>query len=217
MAAGSGSTMARALLANYPSAKNQDQAVKTRIKANMTNSPVPLNLDAFLASVERRAYRMALLATHEPAEALDIVQDAMLKLVEKYRRRSHQEWPALFQRILQNRILDWHRRKTTTQRWRVFLRPSNDDDEAEDALEQFADPREHNPAELLARADDMDIVLKVVGALPIRQQQAFLLRAWEGLDTAATAAAMTCSEGAVKTHYFRALNTLRSALQPEAP
>lgn len=186
--------------------------------ATMSSAIVPLNLDAFLASVERRAYRMALLATREPADALDIVQDAMLKLVQRYQGRTHQEWPLLFQRILQNRILDWHRSQTRNRRWLVFWQPvQNDDESVEDPLEQIPDEREHNPAELLAQADDMGIVLKSVEALPIRQQQAFLLRAWEGLDIAATAAVMECSEGAVKTHYFRALHRLRAALQPEVP
>jgi len=189
--------------------------------AAMPSAIVPLyldvNLDAFLASVEGRAYRMALLATRERADALDIVQDAMLRLVQHYRDRTSAEWPALFQRILQNRILDWHRQQQRSKRWLVWLKPVNEDDEAEQALEDIPDTREHNPAELLARAADMDTVLRVVEALPIRQQQAFLLRAWEGSDTAATAAAMECSEGAVKTHYFRALQTLRGALQAEAP
>lgn len=184
--------------------------------AAMPSAIVPLNLDAFLASVEGRAYRMALLATRERADALDIVQDAMLRLVQHYRDRTSAEWPALFQRILQNRILDWHRQQRS-KRWLVWLKPVNEDEEAEQALEDIPDTREHNPAELLARAADMDTVLRAVEALPIRQQQAFLLRAWEGLDTAATAAAMECSEGAVKTHYFRALQTLRSALLSEAP
>lgn len=185
--------------------------------ATMTSAIVHLNLDGFLASIERRAYRMALLATREHADALDIVQDAMLSLVQHYRSRSHAEWPALFQRILQNRILDWHRRQTRTKRWLTFLKPANEDDEAEDALEQIPDEREHNPPELLARAADMECLLKAVETLPVRQQQAFLLRLWEGFDTAATAAAMECSEGAVKTHYFRALQSVRAALQAEAP
>lgn len=183
----------------------------------MTGNLVPLNLDAFLASVERRAYRMALLATHEHAEALDIVQDAMLKLVQKYAQRQHSEWPALFQRILQNKITDWHRRQTRTRRWFAFSGPAQDDDEDEDMMAQIADSREQDPPELLALAGDIDIVTQAVERLPLRQQQAFLLRAWEGLDVAATAAAMECSEGSVKTHYFRALQALRAALQQEAP
>lgn len=184
----------------------------------MTQTIAHLTLDAFLASVERRAYRMALLATRQPADALDIVQDAMLKLVDRYRHAPNAEWPLLFQRILQNRILDWHRRQTRSKRWFVFAAPVNEDAEAEeDTLANIADTREQDPPELLARANDMATVLKVVEALPLRQQQAFLLRAWEGLDVATTAAAMVCSEGAVKSHYFRALQTLRAALQPEAP
>ena len=80
-------------------------------------SITPITLDAFLAQVERRAYRMALLATRRSADALDVVQDAMLQLVQHYRARAHHEWPLLFQRILQNRILDWHRQQTRQRRW----------------------------------------------------------------------------------------------------
>ncbi len=186
------------------------------LMSSSTDNVVALTLDAFLASVERRAYRMALLATHQHADALDIVQDAMLKLVQRYRHATHAEWPLLFQRILQNRILDWHRRQTRTRRWFVFAAPVNEDEEAEaDEFAHIADPREQDPPALLARASDMDTVLKVVEALPLRQQQAFLLRAWEGLDIASTAAAMACSEGAVKSHYFRATQALRAALQQE--
>lgn len=173
---------------------------------------IPLSLDAFLAHVERRAYRMALLATREPADALDIVQDTMLNLVQNYRQRPHQEWAPLFQRILQNRILDWHRARARNRRWFTVLNPDAEADE-EDPIAQIADAREDNPAELLTRADDADAVLKALEELPLRQQQAFLLRAWEGCDVAATAAAMGCSEGSVKTHYFRALHTLRAALE----
>lgn len=179
----------------------------------MTVTTVPLNLDAFLAASERRAYRMALLATRRSADALDIVQDAMLQLVQHYRQRSAQEWPLLFQRILQNRILDWHRQQTRQRRW-FWIAPAAEEDE-DDPIAQIVDSRENNPAELLQRAGDIETVLKVVEQLPLRQQQAFLLRTWEGLDVAETAAAMQCSEGSVKTHLFRALQTLRAALESE--
>lgn len=170
---------------------------------------MPLN--AFLASAERRAYRMALLAVREPADALDIVQDAMLSLVKHYREKSPAEWPLLFQRILQNRILEWHRQQTRSRRWFVRWFSSEDEDD-QDPLAQVEDPQDNDPQTLLARAGDINLVLAAVEALPIRQQQAFLLRAWEGLDTADTAAAMQCSEGSVKTHYFRALQALRHCL-----
>lgn len=179
----------------------------------MTVTTVSLNLDAFLAASERRAYRMALFATRRSADALDIVQDAMLQLVQHYRQRSAQEWPLLFQRILQNRILDWHRQQTRQRRW-FWIAPAVEEDE-DDPIAQIVDSRENNPAELLQRAGDIETVLKVVEQLPLRQQQAFLLRTWEGLDVAETAAAMQCSEGSVKTHLFRALQTLRAALESE--
>lgn len=172
------------------------------------------SMDAFLASVERRAYRMAHFATRGSDDALDIVQDAMLALVKNYSSQTAEEWPLLFQRILQNRIMEWHRSQTRMRRWFVRWFSAEEEDE-EEPIALVEDSRECNPAELLARAKDIDIVLKVVEQLPMRQQQAFLLRAWEGLDVADTAIAMNCSEGSVKTHYFRAIQTLRAALSGE--
>lgn len=169
------------------------------------------SIDAFLAQVERRAYRMALLATKRSADALDVVQEAMLQLVQSYRERPHTEWPLLFQRILQNKIMDWHRQQTRQRKWFWQSTAAVDEDE-EDPIAQIVDERENNPAQLLEHAGDIQIVMAVLEKLPLRQQQAFMLRAWEGLDTAATAAAMLCGEGSVKTHYFRALQTLRAAL-----
>lgn len=100
-----------------------------------------LSLDAFLAGVERRAYRMALLATRQPTDALDLVQESMLKLVEHYRRREAHEWPALFQRILQNAILDWHRRQGRRRRWFGFAPAALQDDvDDEDPLAQIEIP-----------------------------------------------------------------------------
>lgn len=181
----------------------------------MKTTVFPLTLDAFLAQVEQRAYRMALLATRRSADALDIVQDAMLQLVQHYRTRAHSEWPLLFQRILQNRILDWHRQQTRQRRW--FWQSSNNSINAElddeDPFAQIADERVGDPAALLEIAGDIDHVLRALEQLPLRQQQAFLLRAWEGMDVAETASVMQCSAGSVKTHYFRALQTLRTLLQ----
>ena len=176
---------------------------------------VPLSLDSFLASVQRRAYRMALLATHENADAPDIVQDAMMKLAHNYQGRPAQEWPALFQRILQNRIMDWHRQRSRRHRWLPFLNRDSEldnEDNLDGLFEEMTEQPLQDPAKLLDLANDMEVALKAVEALPIRQQQAFLLRAWEGFDVANTAAAMGCSEGSVKTHYHRAVNNLRQTL-----
>lgn len=171
-----------------------------------------LSLDQFLAGVERRAYRTALMTTRIPADALDAVQDAMMQLVQHYRERPPGEWPLLFQRILQNRLMDWHRQQARSKKWFWQPEAAVDEDEEEDVFSLTADEREQNPAELLLRARNVGVVLQVLEQLPIRQRQAFVLRAWEGFDVKETADAMGCSEGSVKTHYFRALQRLREQL-----
>ena len=183
---------------------------------DMTATVTPItaaagSLDAFLAQVERRAYRMALLATKRSADALDVVQDAMLQLVQSYRERPHTEWPLLFQRILQNKIMDWHRAQTRQRKW-FWQSTTAIDEDMEDPMALIVDARDINPASLLERAGDIEAVLAALEKLPLRQQQAFMLRAWEGLDVAQTAEVMACGEGSVKTHYFRAMQTLRAAL-----
>lgn len=180
----------------------------------MTATITSLTLDAFLAAAEGRAYRMALVATRRSADALDIVQDAMLQLVQHYRARPHSEWPLLFQRILQRRITDWHRQQTQQRRW-FWQAPVAGDEMDDDPIAQIEDSRDGNPVALLERAGDIETVLEVLAQLPLRQQQAFMLRVWEGLDVADTASAMQCGEGSVKTHLFRALHTLRAALLAE--
>jgi RNA polymerase sigma-70 factor, ECF subfamily len=175
----------------------------------MSDSPVVL-LDQFLAEVERRAYRTALLTTRKSADALDIVQDAMLQLVQHYRTRSCEEWPLLFQRILQNRIMDWHRQQKRHWKW-FGNRPLELDDDDDD-LNHIVDEREQNPAELFERGSNIDAVLIALEKLSVRQRQVFILRAWEGFDVKETANAMACSEGSVKTHYSRALQALRGLL-----
>jgi RNA polymerase sigma-70 factor, ECF subfamily len=171
----------------------------------------PLSLDDFLAQVERRAYRTALLSTRVSTDALDVVQDSMLQLVQYYREHQSHEWPLLFQRILQNKIMDWHRQQARNRKW-FWQKVADIDDEDEDELNQIIDEREQNPAELLARAKDVQCVIQGLENLPPRQRQAFILRAWEGFGVHEAAAIMGCSEGSVKTHYFRALQGLREYL-----
>ncbi len=166
-------------------------------------------LDRFLAGVEKRAYRMARIATSNSDDALDIVQDAMLKLVEKYADRSEAELGPLFHTILQSRIRDWYRRSSVRNRLRSWL--GSEDDE-EDALQLVADPAGRSPDQLLEARGGIEALDKALHSLPLRQQQVFLLRAWEGLDVKDTARAMNCAEGSVKTHYSRALAALRVKL-----
>ena len=167
-------------------------------------------LDRFLAGVERRALRMAEIATGNRDEALDIVQDAMLGLAHKYGARSEAEWGPLFHRILQSRIHDWYRRGKV--RNRLFAWFSNDDEYDDDPLDRLPDPHAARPEDRLGLDRAGAALQHALQSLPVRQQQVFLLRAWEGLDVADTAAAMGCSQGSVKTHYSRAVHRLREVL-----
>lgn len=165
-------------------------------------------LERFLRQVERRALRMAELATSSRDEALDLVQDAMFGFVRHYGARPGAEWPPLFWRVLDSRLNDWHRRQRVRGRWWVF----GDRDGEDDLIASAPDVREPGPLARLAGGEASAALESALRALPLRQRQAFLLRLWEGLDVAATAAAMRCSEGSVKTHLSRALANLRRTL-----
>jgi RNA polymerase sigma-70 factor (ECF subfamily) len=169
-------------------------------------------LAAFLKTVERRALRMAELATGQRDEALDLVQDAMCGFVRHYAGKPQAEWVPLFYRVLDNRLNDWHRRRRVRTRWIDAWRREPDDDGGDDAVALAEDPAEPGPLLRLAGGEAAQALDRALAALPKRQRQAFLLRVWEGLDVAATAAAMRCSEGSVKTHLSRALAALRRAL-----
>ncbi len=167
-------------------------------------------LNRFFAEVERRALRIAEISVRDRDEALDLVQDAMIKLARKYVDRPEAEWTPLFYRILQNGVRDWHRRQTVRNRVMVWFGRSNTDDY--DAISQAADPMGRAPDEELQNDEAMSGLEAAVGRLPPRQREAFMLRTFEGLDVAGTAVAMGCSEGSVKTHYSRAVHSLREAL-----
>jgi len=171
-----------------------------------------VQFDQFLENSERRAYQMALYATRNSEEALDIVQDAMLKLADKYADRPSNEWGPLFHRILQSKINDWHRRQTVRRKWLQLL-PFSTGEENDDLIEQAPELKSCKPDDKLEQNRAMEILDNAIKNLPQRQQQAFLLRSWEGLNVAETAAAMNCSQGSVKTHYSRAIHSLRESLE----
>jgi len=170
-------------------------------------------LEKFLTDIERRAFRMAQVALRDPDDALDVVQDAMLKLARNYAAKPSAEWRPLFYRILENGIRDLQRRRTVRKRLMVWLPgPQEDPDgEAPDPLENVAASGPDAP-ERLMQAEAIDKLERSLRELPARQREAFMLRNFEGLDVAATAAAMGCSEGSVKTHYSRAVHALRERL-----
>lgn len=173
-------------------------------------------IEAFLAGVERRAFYTARLATRNADDALDIVQDAMLTLVRSYRERGPQDWPPLFHTILQSRIRDWQRRNIVRSRWRGWLGNADPEDES-DPLQNVPDPRTAGADDPIDNRRGVAALEGALARLPARQREAFLLRVWEGLDVAATARAMRCSEGSVKTHLSRAVQALREDLKEYEP
>ena len=169
-------------------------------------------LNQFLAGVELKAFKIALAALRHQDDALDAVQDAMLQLARAYADRPAEEWKPLFYRILENRIRDMQRRRTVRARVMAWLPFRGDDeDEEPDPIAQAPSP-DPPPVRKLEIEEAMRALEKALAELPRRQQQVFLLRTLEGLDVAETARAMGCSEGSVKTHYFRALQRLREQL-----
>jgi RNA polymerase sigma-70 factor, ECF subfamily len=177
-------------------------------------------LSDFLESVERRAFKQAVYAVRKDEAALDIVQDAMIKLAEKYGDKPAAELPLLFQRILQNATHDYFRREKVRNTWVTLfssLGPDGEDHDEFDLLETYEAESGSQAAESSADKVEREQVLSVIDEevqkLPTRQREAFLMRYWEDMDVAETAAAMGCSEGSVKTHCSRATHALAQALK----
>lgn len=179
-------------------------------------------LSDFLKGVEKRAFKRSIYHVRDEEAALDIVQDSMLKLAQHYGDKPAAELPMLFHRILSNCTLDWFRRQKT--RNAVFTTMSDiahgDDDDGDgfDWMQTYAsgdkDAEAAQSAESLTQgAQLLRSIESEIQSLPARQREAFLLRYWEEMDVAETAAAMGCSEGSVKTHCFRAIQSLSKALK----
>ena len=176
-------------------------------------------LSDFLKSVEKRAFKRSVYHVRNEESALDIVQDSMMKLAEHYGHKPAAELPMLFQRILSNCTLDWFRRQKT--RNTLFSNLSDFESEGEDGEfdllgtlnAQSESEQAENPETSAQRAQTLRAIESEIQELPGRQREAFLMRYWEELDVAETAAAMGCSEGSVKTHCSRAVQALGKALR----
>ncbi len=180
---------------------------------SLTVSPARMNvdshnLDQFLKQVEKRAYRMAYIATSNVDDALDIVQDAMLVLASKYANHNQDEWPPLFFRVVQNKIRDFYRRQKVRNIFQNWF-STDSENSNEDPIQLLADDKIHDPIRKISGEQSISKLEQALKELPVRQQQTFLLRAWEGLDVKQTAEAMSITTGSVKTHYSRALQTLK--------
>ena len=176
-------------------------------------------LSDFLRDVERRAFKQTVYAVRDDHAALDIVQDAMLKLAEKYADKPVTEYPMLFQRILQNTMRDYWRRQKVRNLWTTLLSSfgaGQDGEEDHDPLDSIdVEDEGTNPAIQLERSQTMQLIEKAIEKLPARQREAFVLRYWEDMDVAETAEMMGCSEGSVKTHCSRAVHTLATLLEKQ--
>lgn len=179
----------------------------------------PKELLDFLTEVEKRAFKTARYATRDEDAALDIVQEAMIKLSERYGDRPAEELPPLFQRILQNKIHDHFRRSKVRSLWVSLFSSFSDSennelsDPLETILAENGSMQQESPQNQLEQVQVMRAIEQEIEKLPARQREAFLMRYWEEMDVAETAQAMGCSEGSVKTHCSRATHTLATALQ----
>lgn len=176
-------------------------------------------LSDFLRDVERRAFKQTAYAVRDEHAAMDIVQDAMLKLADKYPDKPVAEYPMLFQRILQNTMRDFWRRQKVRSLWTTLLSSfstQSDDGEARDPLDTMdVDDGPQNPATQLESSQTLQVIETALQKLPARQREAFVLRYWEEMSVAETAEAMGCSEGSVKTHCSRALHTMAALLEQQ--
>ncbi len=170
-------------------------------------------LDRFLSAVQDKALRMAQLSTRDVDEALDLVQDAMMRFSARYASRPSAEWHPLFYRILDNRIKDWHRRRQARFRWLGHRWSGSGHGEGADSLPAHSAVPERD----VGLRDARSALIQALESLPLRQRQVFLLRCWEGMDVAQTAGALGISPGSVKTHLSRAMAALRAALQDHWP
>ena len=176
-------------------------------------------LSDFLRDVERRAFKQTVYAVRDEHAALDIVQDSMLKLAEKYADKPAAEYPMLFQRILQNTMRDFWRRQKVRNMWTTLLSSfgaGQDGEEDHDPLDTIdVEDESVNPMAQLEQSQTMKIIEKAIEKLPTRQREAFILRYWEDMDVAETAEVMGCSQGSVKTHCSRAVHTMAALLEKQ--
>ena len=180
--------------------------------ASVLKSTAESRLKNFMLEVTGRALVMMESATqNQHGMAMDLVQEAFISLHKSYADKSTEEWYPLFYTILNNKLQDWRRKEARrAQPFSFFRKVSLEEDDIE--LNDVVDESTPNPFELIDQAVTAEEIQEAIAQLPARQQQAFMLRAWEGFDTHTTAQIMNCTEGSVKTHYHRAIQGLRASL-----
>jgi RNA polymerase sigma-70 factor (ECF subfamily) len=175
----------------------------------------PLTMEAFLADIEKKAYHIAAFAAGSHADALDLIQDSMIKLVTNYADKPAEQWKPLFYKILRNRITDWHRHQKVKNLLFFRKNPQNEDKEDEWPPAMNVEQNPDTPEAELKKAQQQATAIEHLKTLSGKQQQCFLLRSWEGMSTAQTADIMGCSQGSVKTHYSRAVIKMRTLMEAD--
>lgn len=184
----------------------------TESSLSRTQAAENTSIESFLVSVEKRAYVIAMAACHDRDTALDIVQDSMLSMVKSYMAKPADQWAPLFFRVLNNRITDHHRKRGFSRLTQWFGRNENDLEDTAEAVDQL-DSEDFGP-DVILESQDMNAVMQgALEALSFKQQQALVLRLWQGLSVKETAVAMGISEGSVKTHLSRAVGLMRTQLE----
>lgn len=166
-------------------------------------------LNQFFIAQEKKAYAIALMSLKNQDDALDVVQDVMIKFVEKYSKKKKQHWCSLFYRMIQNRITDFHRSNSQKKKYFSFFR----NDEQENIVEQVADEKYVSALKQIDNDIKIERLQESLKTLSTRQLQAFICRIWDGLSVAQTAESMKCSQGSVKTHLFRALKQIKQQMK----
>ena len=205
----SGLKLAR--VSHAPDPMRVSPAVPAPVAAGDFSLDAGLSIDGFLEGISARAFRFAELGLRHREDALDAVQDAMIKMMG-YRDRPSAEWTPLFWSILRSRIIDMQRRSIFRMRWLIAPSAKNAGDDAVDWIAQAPDDAP-GPSRLHDNREAYQSVATALRALPARQREAFTLRVLEDCDVATTARIMGCSEGSVKTHLSRARNTLQQQLE----
>ena len=175
-----------------------------------------LTMEEFLVEIEKKAYRMIVISIGDHGDAMDILQECMIKLVTKYGQHPSEQWKPLFYRILHNKITDWHRHQKVKNLLFFWKADTQDDNDSNgNQIENIADnySGQKSPMEALEQSQLHQTVIDALSGLSVKQQECFLLRSWEGLSVADTAHIMGCSQGSVKTHYSRAVAKIKQSLE----
>lgn len=180
--------------------------------ARAESTALKYELDTFLRDTQPRAFRMLQIALRDEQTALDLLQDAMLAFVKRYAKRPAEERAPLFYRIVQNRLRDFFRQQRVRHRWVTTFADFYKNNKSEDDYHLEAISNDLSSDQSLDVQNKMLYIDRVLSRLALRQQQTFLLRAWEGLTEQQTAQALGISVGSVKTHYSRARHALQAAL-----